>query len=228
MIKRIRKFRLFKIGGRKFQGGFKQPNYGLRSIIRYYALSEVNILHWKVTYIEITAFVLATTGLLTWHIYVALNRSLGAVNPTRLGLLIWFLAIVLVLWASLSVPANKRRLLIWLGFLPPVTKKESIPLPDQQKMRVIIRWISYAVLACTLAVLVWWHTDFLMEVEGNWIGQLVRLLVSVLLMLGCVVHLERIWFFRRTRLPLLAAFLAVILLAVVIYDWIVSLDYWFW
>jgi hypothetical protein len=228
MIKRNKKFKPFKLGGRKsHQKGFSKPRYGLGFVIRYYALSEIEILRRRVTYIQTTAFVLALATLITWHVYIVFNRSLGeVVNLTRLGLLIWFLAVALVVWASLIVPENKRRFLIWLGFLPPIDKKENVALPDQQKMRYVTRWISYAFLAYTLAMLIWWHTDFL--IEGTWIGQSIRLMVTVLLMLGCVMHLERIWFFRRTRLPLLMAFFTSVLLAVVIYDWIKSFDYWIW
>lgn len=224
----------------KAQRPFKQPKYDWWYRLRYWASVSWQIGHTRISvYMLAVAFVMAVV-IVTWHVglakTVADSFGLSYIAMYELAILIWGAAFVVVTLAFLSTLENRRTLADWLGFLPDRTRKRVLPTTQVTKMLTITRWACYFFFSWQVITILWWWSVF-PNMPSEWhhlapwrwqpIGPLLKqfwLWVSGFLI---TIHLERLWFVRRTRVPLIMASVGALFLGLYFLWWATNnLDYW--
>jgi len=215
---------------------FPAPVYGSRYWASFYLNRPIFELRGRKFAIRhALALGVSLTLLAIWHLLLATPASelLGGLWAFRIGLILWVVCLGSIFVSFLVTPDNKRRFLVWFGLLPPETRKAQIGAPNDPRMRAVSRLASYFIIGGVAAAYLWWASTFLLYVYyGEWATQLYMYTPTLVAMvfLGAVaaLNLDRMWIFRRTKLPMLVALAALFVLLFVVYRWGVVELGWQW
>lgn len=200
---------------------------------------------WQIGHIRITVYMFVLSSLVdiaivSWHVSlaktVADSFGLTYIAMYELTIIIWAAALGVVTLSFLSTVQNRRTLADWLGFLSNRTRKRDWLTTQKTKMLTITRWACYLFFSWQLVTILWWWSVF-PNMPEEWhhlepwrwrpLGPLLK--QSWLWALGFLVTigLERFWFVRRTRVPLLMALGGGFALTLYLLFWATTnLDYW--
>lgn len=178
--------------------------------------------------------------LLSWHLvgsgFVSSALALERIDVYYTTLLIWGLCILFLTSSFLTVRINGRLALSWMGFRTSETHRRTVAAVEKPRMLIWTRMFCYMIVAITGTTTLWWLTVLpnlgfgWMQIEPwNW-SPGIALLTQMWVWVGPIAasfHLEKMWFIRRTKLPLIMAGAGVFTLIVVVYGWAINnLGYW--
>jgi hypothetical protein len=192
----------------------------------------LNLGGWSLALKHLIALLEAVVALALWYAFLyPLINSLESSMAYYLSLMLWVAAVARIVWAFAATAENKLKLLVWAGFIPSQTRKAYVSASDKPLMRNVTRIASYFLIATEVAIPIWWST-VLMLFPGYEEQFLVFYIPAMLAMMGLAfvasLHLDHMWFFRKTRLPLITAVVLGLLVMFILYRWGGQLDFWWW
>ncbi|KKS31527.1 hypothetical protein A2380_00580 [candidate division WWE3 bacterium RIFOXYB1_FULL_43_24] len=139
-----------------------------------------------------------------------LVTRLSGVDATVFTPYVHVLGIALNVVSFLTGRRNRNRVLAWLGFARSDLRARSEPKTNDPMMR-FSRYLSYVWIAVSLGI-VWWYPVVQLESASFVTKDLIFKFASILVIQ--IFILDRMWIFRKTRIPAVLGFVSFVMFAV--------------